>query len=127
MRNTIVSIILIIFSVGARSELALGPYERFIREDNISAHIANLPNEESILENQIMAAVSANINNSLIKVRDVESEFYFRGKTITKVSCFVLNKPCIAYLERVGDEWEVVNLTTAKSLEPHRPLAIDSN
>lgn len=118
MRNAIVAIILICFSTGARSELVRGSFEQLKRDDDILARIADLSNESKAnLENQIMAAVSIKINSSLFKVRNIVKEFEFQGRTLAKVSCIIFNKPCIAHLARVGDEWEIVILTTTEQGE----------
>lgn len=127
MHTTIVALVLLSFSVGARSELDRGACEQFTRQENILARISELPDEKAIIRNQIMAAVSRKVNSSLIEVRDVEKELQYRGKTLIKVLCVVLNRPCIAYLARVDEEWEVVMLTTTQGSQPHTPLDIVSN
>lgn len=119
MHTTIVALVLLCFSVGAMSDLDRGAYEQITRQDDVVAQIEDLPAEKAIIENQIMAAVTRKINRSLIEVREVETKLQYRGKTLIKVSCVVLNRPCTAYLARVDEEWEIVMLTTTQIPQPN--------
>jgi hypothetical protein len=101
-----------------------GYFSDLMDKDEYIIPITKIPEEpKSIMENEISELVKNSIQNSLVRILDIEYPITFKGKTTAKAACSVLDKPCWAYLTlNDKNQWEVVSITTKESVKVNEKL-----